>query len=148
MQHKTWTSCRIMHDAHIFFISYFYFALRLLVYTTRPASATQETASSVIQIYRLLVSPVFTLFVLVDVLAVVFVLFVLLVVVSSFNTVWLSFPVVLLLSFVVFPSFLSVVEVLSLPLLVSSFLSSPLLVSSVPVESFLISKTVSPVEPA
>lgn len=125
-----------MHDAHIFFISYFYFALRLLVYTTRPASATQETASSVIQIYRLLVSPVFTLFVLVDVLAVVFVLFVLLVVVSSFNTVWLSFPVVLLLSVVVFPSFLSVVEVLSLPLLVSSFLSSPLLVSSVPVESF------------
>ena len=134
MQHKTWASCRIMHDAHIFFISYF--ALRLLVYTTRPASATQETASSVIQIYRLLVSPVFTLFVLVDVLAVVFVLFVLLVVVSSFNTVWLSFPVVLLLSVVVFPSFLSVVEVLSLPLLVSSFLSSPLLVSSVPVESF------------
>lgn len=114
MQHKTWASCRIMHDAHIFFISYFYFALRLLVYTTRPASATQETASSVIQIYRLLVSPVFTLFVLVDVLAVVFVLFVLLVVVSSFNTVWLSFPVVLLLSVVVFPSFLSVVEVLSL----------------------------------
>ena len=129
-----------MHDAHIFFISYFYFSLRLLVYTTRPASATQETASSVIQIYRLLVSPVLTLFVLVDVLAVVFVLFVLLVVVSAFNTVWLSFPVVLLVSVVVFPSFLSVVEVLSLPLLVSSFLSSPLLVSSVPVESFLISK--------
>lgn len=131
-----------MHDAHIFFISYFYFALRLLVYTTRPTSATQETASSVIQIYRLLVSPVFTLFVLVDVLAVVFVLFVLLVVVSAFNTVWLSFPVVLLVSVVVFPSFLSVVEVLSLPLLVSSFLSSPLLVSSVPVESFFIKKQI------